>query len=186
MSDPRGITKGTPPPSLEDLEKGKTNLDIIGQLADGEDDNPTRSAAAVALKLAGASYTDIATALHYEDAYRARTAVERSLAASAEPTDVSSLRVVHVRRFERLLRSMWDKAINPNHPDQLAYVRTSAVILDRLAKLSGLDAPTQVTMSVTPEFAEMQRWINAVAEKSGAPLAIEGEILDVEVIEADI
>lgn len=182
MIDRRGITKGVEPPSIEDLENGNTNMDIVSKLPTKDDgDNTTRSAAAVSLKLSGASYTDIAKVLGYEDAYRARTAVERALADSAEPTDVASLRAMHLKRLDRLLRSTWEKAINPNHPDHLAYVRTALVVMERAAKVAGVDAPSQVAVSVTPEH--LQQWVEAVARLGGAPQAIEADIMDVEIIE---
>jgi hypothetical protein len=186
--DPRGLTRGTPPPSLEDIEKGEINRDLTrvsrNPGARDNDDNPTRASAAVALKLAGASFEAIAKELQYADAYRARVAVERALAESVPLEDVDQLRGLMGRRLERLLQSTWRRAINDRDPDHLQYVRTSLAIIDRHARLRGLDSPQQVQIT-TPQNHEVQRWIEQMAAKVVEQTAEEADIIDAEIVEAD-
>lgn len=150
----------------------------------------SRSAAsAVALRLAGASYTEIAEALGFESDARARSAVERDLAAraaDADPDKRELLRAQSAARLERLLRGVWAKATNPNDPEHIPAVRTALSIIDRHTRLYGLDAPTEVTVH-TPAASEIEAWVNAVIAQAGEPMALEPDVIVIpgEVIAAD-
>ena len=119
-----------------------------------ETDKVTRVEAALALRIAGASYSEIADVLGYASVASARLAVERSLASTITEesregeasTHRTADRTTHPRRL--------GKATDENHPEHLAAVRTALSLVDRYAKLVGADAPTEVTV-YTPTVSEM-------------------------------
>lgn len=145
----------------------------------------TRAEAAVALKIGGASYTSIAKTLGYSTAYRARQAVEQALAATAEsPEERDQMRVLTSRRINRLLQSVMGRATNPRDPDHLAYNQQALRLIDREAKLWGVDAPQQVSLTTPSDdtiasFVQRALELGAVASRQ----AEEADILDAEVLE---
>lgn len=118
-------------------------------------------AAATALRFAGASYVEIADALGYSSAVEARQAVERDLASQASIQDRESLRAEEAGRLMRMLRSVWRKATDETHPEQLPAMRTALAIVDRHARLLGLDQPTEHVV-YTPSQREMEEWLAEV------------------------
>lgn len=124
-----------------------------------------RANAAVALRLAGASFQEVADALEFVDARTARHAVEDALAASAgDAADRDTLRREAVGRLERLLRGTWAKATTPDHPEHIPAGKFALAVVDRIIRLQGLDAPSEVTIH-TPTMREIDAW---VANVSGA------------------
>jgi len=125
-------------------------------------DRATRQEAAVALRIAGATYADIARTLNYSSVTHARQAVERALASSVGEDDRDQMRFIEGRRLERLLRSLWHKATDEENDEQLAAARTALAVIDRHAKLYGLDAPT-VHAVYSPTATEMEQWLSGIA-----------------------
>lgn len=153
------------------------NADLEGITTD------TRSQSALALKLSGASYTDIAKVMGYSSAYHARQAVERVLAASADsPEDRDKMRVLVDRRLNRLLQSVMSKAVDPKDAQHLAYNARALAIIDRTAKLWGVDAPVQVSIAPADSYIHeyAQRLLGAAAADNSA---IEADIVDADVLE---
>lgn len=149
------------------------------------DKSATKAASALSLKLFGASYSDIARTLGYSSAYRARAAVERVLASQADsPEDRDKMRVLLTKRLERLLVSVMPKATDPNDPQHLAYQARALALIDREAKMHGVDAPTQVQFSATDQH--IQAYVESIR-----PLAeldknqIEADIIDADEAEVD-
>lgn len=139
--------------------------------------------AAVALRLAGAPYADIADTLGYADANEARQAVELELAASS--TDVEArdkLRMESAARLERLMRGVWAKAVDPSDPEHLPAVRVALTLVDRHIRLLGLDAPTEVVVH-TPTTAEIDAWVAMMLRQRAGGEVIEGEVLEEQVLE---
>lgn len=125
------------------------------------DRSATKAEAAVTLKLYGASYTEIKNTLHYSSAYRARMAVERALAAAADSVeDKEKMRYLINKTLDRLKASVMSKAVNPNDPQHLAYNARALAILDRQAKLYGVDAPTQIQITQSDQY--IQEYLEAV------------------------
>jgi hypothetical protein len=143
----------------------------------------TRAAAAVALRVDGASWTDIAKVLDYSSAQRARGAVERALAdETASPEQIEHVRWLNARRLEKILNSVMRRATNPKDPDHLQYARMAVVIIDRHLKLYGADAPQKMQVTYTPATQELTEWVMATARQVEAAEA-EADIIDVEVVE---
>lgn len=158
-----------------------------------EDDDPqpyiprqpkARAEAAVALRLAGATYTDVAKTLGYSSAVVARQAVERSLAATAGDEDRAKMRLLESKRLERLLRSVWSRATDPSDAEHLPYVRAALALIDRHARLYGLDAPTQMVV-YSPAQSEIEAWVAGMSRQVVAGLPLEADIIsgDYEVLD---
>ncbi len=145
-------------------------------------DRRLRQDAAVALKVAGASYEEIAQTLDYGSVGHARQAVERALASTVDAFDREKERGLANRRIERLLRGLWAKAADPDHPEHLVAARTAMVMVDRHIRLNGLDAPTEVTV-YTPAAREIETWVATVMAHQKSTLPIEADVLDAEVVE---
>lgn len=142
-------------------------------------DNATSTAeAAVAMFVWGASYTDIKNKLGYSSARHARIAVERALAASADSEeDRDKMRMVISKRLNRLLGSHMSRAVDPKDAQQLAYSARVLAIIDRQAKLYGVDAPTQIQITASDDhIREYVEFMMPQARED--QLAIEADILD--------
>jgi hypothetical protein len=141
--------------------------------------------AAVQLALSGATWDEIAVALGYPTARTARVATEKALEKLLQnQDDREKMRKVASLRLDRLLRSVWGKAINPEHPDHLIAVTKAREIIDRHAKLFGLDAPTEVVVH-TPTQQELEHWVSQVVLAIN-PSVEEYDILEGEVIDTNV
>ena len=140
-------------------------------------DRKSRQEAAVALRLAGATYTEVATALGYTSPALAREAVERALASTVDADDRERMRVLEGRRLERLLRGLWRKATDDANPEHLSAVRTAIAVIDRHARLFGLDAPQQMVV-YTPAGEEIATWVAAMAQQVRGELPQEHDIIE--------
>lgn len=149
-----------------DLDKGRTN----------------RAESAVAMRIAGANYTEIAKTLGYTSANQARVSVETALAATAGEADREQLRFVEARRLERLLRSLWRKALDESNEEHLAAIRTALAIIDRHARLYGLDAPAEMVV-YSPSREEIDRFVASAAASLTARLPEEADIIDGQVLD---
>ncbi len=107
--------------------------------------------------------------------------MERSLAATVDSGDRDRMRSLTSRRLERILRGLWGKAADPNHPEHLAAARTAIAVIDRHARLYGLDAPTEMVV-YTPAAAEIERWVTGMAQKQVGAMPEEANILEGEVV----
>jgi hypothetical protein len=144
--------------------------------------NKRRSEAAVALRIAGATYDDIAATLGYRSSSAAAVQVERALAKTVSPVNREQMRDLAGRRLERMIRSAWPKAVNPDSPEQLPAIRMVKDLIDRHSRLYGLDAPAEIVVH-TPTTAEIEQWVASVLT-SAVPDVIEADV--VEVLEADV
>ena len=163
---------------------GDTRADLERKVKDM--DPPTRAAAAVVMATEGASYPDIANVLGYPTARHAKEAVWAAIAdAGADHDNVERMRALQSQRLDRLLYSVMRRATRPSDPDHLSYTRVALAIMDRQAKLYGLDAAQQVVV-YTPTQREIAEYAEKVAELHRAARgAIEADIIDVEVLESE-
>jgi hypothetical protein len=143
------------------------------------------AAAAMALRIAGAGFEEIATALGFESADTARKAIELDLAAraaDADPKAREEQRALAAARLERLLRAVWQKATSPMDPEQLPASRVALALIDRHIRLYGLDAPVEHVI-YTPAASEIEQW---VARMLGEQQALYEQEPDVVVIEGEV
>lgn len=165
--------------------------DPTGVSGDGERDNTAiirardrKANAAIQLRVAGASWTEIAETLGYPTGRAALVATERALEKELKSEEnQTAMRSLAGKRLERMLRGVWSKAIDPSHPEHLLAVDRVRLLIDRHAKLYGLDAPTQFVVN-SPTQAELERWVSTVVQQ-GRPALEEGDIFDADWEESD-
>lgn len=142
----------------------------VGSVADNEmvdDTSPTRREAMLKAWAAGWSFQEVAEHWGYRSAAFARAVIERAVAES----DIEGLdREKERTRFTRSLmmhhKEASERALDSENPDQLAWMRMDLLIIDRLIRLRGLDAPTQIV--VTPGVEEFERLTTMIALAQGA------------------
>lgn len=134
-------------------------------------ETPRSASAALALRLAGAGYDEVADALGLTSPATARDLVESALEARAwdDVAGRDKMRTVATARLERLLRSVWGKATNQDDPEHLPAVKVARELIDRLARLHGLDAPTEVVVH-NPSANEIEQWVSGIIAASTADL----------------
>jgi hypothetical protein len=140
-----------------------------------------KAQAAIGMRLAGATWNEIAQALGYPTPRQALVATERALAKEINDDDRARLRRLAGARLDRLLRSAWPKAINPDHPDHLIAMSKCREVINDERKLFGLDAPTEVVVH-NPSQAELDAWVAQVLTVTG-PQVEEFDIFEGEVVE---
>lgn len=156
----------------------------LARLKGDSEDSPTRAAAAVAMKIDGAGYPDIAKVLDYSSPQRARLAVEQAIGEQAgSPEEVEHVRWVNSRRLERILTSVMTRATDPHDADHLAYARMAVTLIDRHLRVWGADNPAQMKVIVSPSAQAIDEWALQMARQAYG-VAQEGEIIDVEVVES--
>lgn len=145
---------------------------------------PDKVVSALQLRIWGASLDEIATTLGFESVDHVARAIDRALAREfqTDPQNRDRMRDLANRRLERLLRSVSGKASEPTHPEHLAAVGQAKGIIDRIIKLYGLDAPTQMVVH-NPNAAEIESWVMGVLQHGQPELEdhdiLEGEVLDI-------
>jgi hypothetical protein len=118
--------------------------------------------AALQMRYAGATWTEIAQGLGYPTPRTAMVATERALERElANADDRDKMRKLAGARLERLVRAVWPKAINPDDPDQMIAVGKAREVLADHRKLFGLDAPTEVVVH-NPTETELAAWVARV------------------------
>ena len=162
-SDPTGVAKG---PGL--------NRTAVRRARE------RKSNAAIQMRLAGATWTDVAQALGYPTARQALVATEKALERQLHTEDRDAMRRLAGARLDRLLLGVWPKAIDASHPEHLLAVTKAREIVDRHAKLFGLDAPTEFVVH-SPTQNEIEKWVASVAALR-VPDVEEYDILEGEIV----
>ena len=108
---------------------------------------------ALRLRSRGMTYQKIADSLGVTKA-TAYNRVQRALAAiPAEAVD--EYRRLETERLDSLLEMALEKALDPNNKSSLFAVDRTLAIMDRRAKLLGLDSPVK-TVNVTVDAADLE------------------------------
>lgn len=136
----------------------------------------SRARAAVALRVAGASPDEIAETLGYTSGRTVMGAIERELGNHVAEEDRRQQRQLASMRLEKLIASVWPKAMDPDSSEHLPAVRAVKELIDRHAKLWGLDAPAEVIVT-TPATHELQEWV-AMVLSQGQEDVIEADVLE--------
>jgi hypothetical protein len=125
-----------------------------------------KQAHALQLRKAGKTFDQIAQALGYASPSGAYQAVTSALQATLqEPAD--DLRRLEVERLNRLFDVAYDKAVDPDQKGAMFAVDRCLAIMDRRAKLLGLDAPIRKTIEIVDDSAidrEIERLVAQLAE----------------------
>lgn len=128
-----------------------------------------RQVKTLTLRRAGWRFEDIASELGYADPSGARYAYASAMAkARGEPA--AELRDLHHERLEDLWRRAYQIALTDPNPDRaLRAMERCVLLLDRDARLLGLDAPSRSVVNVITEDvvdAEIARLEAAVAARA--------------------
>lgn len=159
------------------------SADENGERKDAIRARERKANAAIQMKAAGAEWSEIAEVLGYPTGRHALVAVENALERELNETDKTFLRSLTSKRLERLIRSVWPKALDETSPEQMVAVGRARELIADHRKLFGLDAPTEVSVH-TPDSAEIQSWVAKVAA-IGAPKLEEDNIFDVDSDESE-
>lgn len=163
-------------------DKNGSAEDLAAVEAMGND----RIRASLALWTAGATYGDIAAQFGFRSPSVAAMAIERALAESVDDTqDRTKLRRRMSLTLDRLLRAVMPKAINPENPEQLPAVRTALTVVERYARLNGLDAPVLVDVSIV-EDDKFSTLVEMAARGMGLAVPEEADIFDAEYVDAEV
>lgn len=114
--------------------------------ADQQIEQEERYRRALALRLSGASWDEVAAQVGYANGSAASRAV---LARIRDTTNqaASEWRDLENARLERLLRGVWPRAINPQDRQQMSAVKQALDIIRAQRDLNGLDAPRRVDIT---------------------------------------
>lgn len=137
-----------------------------------------------ALWTRGANYPEIADEFGVSVA-TARMAVERVLADSLDDNEDKTKQRQRVSlQLDAFLRSVVDRALDPQDEAQLSYLRAAMTVVDRKARLLGLDAPVNVQLGL-PSKDELDQWVAAVALFNGTATPEEGDPFEEIAMEQD-
>jgi hypothetical protein len=148
--------------------------------------NPTnKPEAALALRLAGADYREIADVIGYGSATIARREVVRTLAVSATDADRTYHRNRAQQRLEALLDAVWDSALRKGDSEQLPAVRTARELIHEMVNLQGAAVPTEVVVH-NQSTSQLLEWMTdkglietpAVEETDPFADAVDAEVVE--------
>lgn len=146
-----------------------------------EMDPPSRASAAVNLLISGASYNDVAKVMLYKSTDEAKRAIWGAIGAiEMDENRRGRERELMARRLNAMISSGWKRANNPSDADHLAYQRLMLAIMDRQAKLYGLDAPSE-SIVYTPSQAEINEHVARVRNL----VIVEAGDVEADVLEGD-
>jgi len=152
-----------------------------------EEQRRRRAQGALALKIRGADYGQIADALDYASPHDARRAVEILLAEVAEadgPAAWQTQRQLARARLEGLLAAVFPIATDSTDEGFFPAQRQAGWLVERINVLDGLNAPTRHVI-YSPQAAEFDETVRKMLEASGVSEAHEGDIFELtaEIIE---
>lgn len=138
------------------------------------------------LRVSGYQFDQIAEILNLSSEQEAIEIFERGAAKhlKTDPQAIDRLRHLTNRRLEQLLRAVMGKALNPKHPEQLAAHARALAVIDRYAKLYGLDAATKLDVEITPTAKEMADFVASMMALN-SEIPEEADIFDAEIVEGD-
>lgn len=148
-------------------------------------DKVRKALSVLQLRESGYQFDEIAEILGFPDSSSAEREFTKGMVAllKENPDVLNHLRDLTGRRLERLLRAVWAKALDPHNPEQMVAHQRALAVIDRHAKLYGLDAATKVDVEISPTQKQMSEFISEVI-KLRNDLPEEGDIFgDAEVIE---
>jgi hypothetical protein len=129
-----------------------------------------KEANVIQLRLAGATWTEIAAAVGYSGPSGAYGAYQRAAKRVIAPK-IEELREMELDRLDRLQRGVWASAIGGN----VRAVDSVLRIMDRRARLLGLDMPVRLDINAREEIIhEVER------------LAAELEVADPNIVDAEV
>lgn len=182
---PKKERKEKAPPQYATLPPAEvvTGTEVVGGVS-------ARDRAAVNLRLAGASYAEVADTLDFRDASEARKAIERTLAKTHAPDDWESLRMIASARAEAQFKRSFamagadylvleDGTKVPN-TEKLRWHQQASADLMNHAIITGAKAPTKV--EITPDEEKLDALVSRLMLEMGHEDVLDAEVLELEQI----
>jgi hypothetical protein len=135
-----------------------------------------RVADAWAMRVRGATWDEIATALGYANAPNALRAVRNYVGTLPQP-ETTELRSMWRERLETL----WPIALEDAKASKPGAMRAAVAVAQRAAQLDGLDQPTRVEVSA--DAGELDAMVRALLVAKSGELEAEAEVWDAEVVD---
>jgi hypothetical protein len=126
-----------------------------------------RQVIALEMRKAGASFPEIARELGYRGPSGAFNAVNNAIRDWVAPA-AEEVFELEAQRLDRLMLSYWQKALDGEHKSAELVLK----IMDRRAKLLGLDAPQRIDVTTM-----VKQWARANDYPEDAALAMAEEII---------
>lgn len=133
----------------------------------------TRREAMLKAWAAGMTFAEIAEKWEYESPAFARAAIELALSQADIILDRNAERARFTASLLGHHREAAKRAADPEDGEQMAWMRMDLIVIDRIAKLLGLDAPTQVI--INPGADEFERLTTILAVANGANVPVEAD-----------
>lgn len=147
------------------------------------DSSVRNSRTVLQMRIAGYSFDEIAEILCYADEDAVRKELERGAKVLLKENKGSQafLRSLCSKQLERMTRAVWNKAIDPESPEQFQAQQRALANIDRFIRLNGLDAPVEHKIEVTPTEKAIADMVAALAEMGQLPE--EMNIFEAELVE---
>lgn len=134
------------------------------------------------MRVAGGGWDEIAKSLGMRGGAPAAYRAVKNYFGKVPQPDRNMLREIARQRGERL----WLRAAAAvEEAPSPAAIRAAVAVLERAAKLDGLDAPSHVQVS-SPDEASFHAMVEAASRGLGLALPVEADIFDAEYMEAEI
>lgn len=127
---------------------------------------------AVELRKAGLPYAQIADALGFASASSAYRTVMRALARN-QSEQVEELRMIEGARLDRMQQAVWQRAVQGD----LHTIDRVLRIMDRRARLFGLDAPQKVSVNTDEVDAQIEQLLAELASLPSVSDELPDELL---------
>ncbi|QDH92786.1 Rnase E [Gordonia phage Bakery] len=149
-----------------------------------------REARCLELFLAGAKYVHIAKEVGFREPQSARRAIERAIARRRQERDdlADEASTIMLDQLDMLYRAHITTALDRKNPDQYKATEQVLRVLDRKAKLQGINAPVQVetTVRVKDELDdEIATLVRKLKEQGDPALLPDTPVLD-SIIDAQV
>ena len=152
--------------------RGRVGTVVINKQVD-ELTTPTRREAMLKMWAMGYTFAELAEHWEYDSPAFVRAVIERALADADVALDRDQERTKFEMSLLQDLRIATKHAHDEFDREQMPWMRMRLLIVDRLIKLKGLDAPTQIV--VTPGVSDFETLTTKLALANGAEVLQEAD-----------
>lgn len=157
-------------------ENGASDDEAIGAALEVLRDGPTRSLAALALHMNGATDEEIAGELGFTTAAQARTSWTAAIADTVTDGDLEMVRRKESAALDALQSSVWDEATDRDAEDQKGAIKVVLEVMKARRELLGLNRPTKVEV-YSPTLVQIDAEVHKLLSAAGLDADPEAEIV---------
>lgn len=139
-------------------------------------EGPTRSLAALALHMNGATDDEIATELGFTTGAQARAAWTAAIADTMTSGDIEMVRRKESAALDALQAGVWDEATDRDAEDQKGAIKVVLEVMKARRELLGLNRPTKVEV-YSPTLAAIDQEVTKLLHAAGLDADPEAEIV---------